>query len=365
MRILHYYEDKDTMISQHVKLLTDNMGMDAENYIATETEQAKTLLRGGHNDILHLHGCWRNSSRSIVNLALRQGARLVLTPHGQLEPWIREEGYWKEKLPKQLIYQRDIVQKAYAVIIQGRMEQECLNRLKWNPRTVIIRNAVVTHSITAKDMARKTLDVYQKVLDSNPLERMSNETRQTLLAMIIAGTTGDRRWIPEDMAVSPLSGDDWRLLLCYGHQEQITDTLQRGIRILELEVPAIDVEHIDYFLPERYVETKSIQQSIGNEFPYENDRLLATFKVLRKWEAAHELSIKHLIELNHELREHGCEEEELAEELKVRHLWKMVSRLMQVAAELTGLTEGFMPVAPTDDRLTRKMRREIENHLKI
>ena len=89
MRILHYYEDKDTMISQHVKLLTDNMGMDAENYIATETEQAKTLLRGGHNDILHLHGCWRNSSRSIVNMALRQGARLVLTPHGQLEPWIR------------------------------------------------------------------------------------------------------------------------------------------------------------------------------------------------------------------------------------------------------------------------------------
>jgi hypothetical protein len=167
------------------------------------------------------------------------------------------------------------------------------------------------------------------------------------------------------MAVSPLSGEDWRLLLCYGHQEQITDTLQRGIRILELEVPAIDVEHIDYFLPERYVETKSIQQSIGNEFPYENDRLLATFKVLRKWETAHELSIKHLIELNHELREHGCEEEELAEELKVRHLWKMVSRLMQVAAELTGLTEGFMPVAPTDDRLTRKMRREIDCHLKI
>ena len=264
-----------------------------------------------------------------------------------------------------MIYQRNIVQKAYAVIIQGRMEQECLNQLKWNPRTVIIRNAVVTHSITAKDMAKKTLDVYQKVLDSNPLERMSNETRQTLLAMIIAGTTGDRRWIPEDMAVAPLSGDDWRLLLCYGHQEQITNTLQRGIRILGLEVPDIDVEHIDYFLPEHYVETKSIQQSIGNEFPSENDRLLATFKVLRKWETAHELSIKHLIELNHELREHGCEEEELAEDLKERHLWKMVSRLMQVAAELTGLTEGFMPVAPTDDRLTRKMRREIENHLKI
>lgn len=365
MRILHYYDDKDTMISQHVKLLTDSMGKEAENYIATETEQAKTLLRGGHNDILHLHGCWRNSSRSIVNLALRQGSRLVVTPHGQLEPWIKEEGYWKEKLPKQLLYQRNIIEKAYAVIIQGRMEQECMNQLKWNPRTVIIRNAVVTSSITAKDMARETFKVYQKVLDSNPLERMSEETRQTLFAMIIAGTTGDRRWIPEEVAVSPLSADDWRLLLCYGHQEQITDTLQRGIRILGLDAPDIDYEHIDYFLPEHYAETKSIQQSIGNEFATENERLLATFRMLRKWETARELSIKHVIELNRELREHGCDEEELAEELMERRLWKMVSRLMQVAADLTGLTEGFMPVTPTDDRQTRKMRRQIENHLKI
>lgn len=365
MRILHYYDDKDTMISQHVKLLTDSMGKEAENYIATETEQAKTLLRGGHNDILHLHGCWRNSSRSIVNLALRQGSRLVVTPHGQLEPWIKEEGYWKEKLPKQLLYQRNIIEKAYAVIIQGRMEQECMNQLKWNPRTVIIRNAVVTSSITARDMARETFKVYQKVLDSNPLERMSAETRRVLLAVIVAGTTGDRRWIPEEVAVSPLSTDDWRLLLCYGHQEQITDTLQRGIRILGLEAPDIDYEHIDYFLPEHYTETKSIQQSIGNEFATENERLLATFRMLRKWETARELSIKHVIELNRELREHGCDEEELAEELKERRLWKMVSRLMQVAADLTGLTEGFMPVTPTDDRQTRKMRRQIENHLKI
>ena len=87
--------------------------------------------------------------------------------------------------------------------------------------------------------------------------------------------------------------------------------------------------------------------------------------MLRKWETARELSIKHVIELNRELREHGCDEEELAEELKERRLWKMVSRLMQVAADLTGLTEGFMPVTPTDDRQTRKMRRQIENHLKI
>ena len=67
MRILHYYPKEDTMIAQHVQMLSEY------GHCATEAEQAKTLLQGGRYDILHLHGCWRNSSRSIVNLAMRQG----------------------------------------------------------------------------------------------------------------------------------------------------------------------------------------------------------------------------------------------------------------------------------------------------
>ena len=362
MRILHYYDKGNEMIGQHVQMLSESMGLEADNYLATEQEQARTLLKGGGYDLLHLHGCWRNSSRSIVQQALKTGVRLVLTPHGQLEPWVLEERQWKEKLPKQLLYQRNIVEQAYVVIIQGSMEQECMEKLKWNPRTVVIRNAVITSSITAKEMARQTFNIYRKVMDSNPLELMNDEMRTTLKAISTAGITGDRRWT----GYTPNAKDiEWRKLLCYAHQEQVTDTIKRGIRVLGLEAPDIDAAQIDYFVPKEYKQTESIQQTIGNQFVTENDRLMSSFRYLRKLTTDRQLSIKHLIELDRELRQHGCEEEELGDELKERHLWKLASRLMQIMANRTGLTEGFMPVPPTDDRTTRRMEQQIENRLKI
>ncbi len=336
----------------------------------TEANQARTLLGGGKYDILHLHGCWRNSSSSIVKMALKQGCRLVVTPHGELEPWVQKEKRWHEKMPKRLLYQRDIIRSAYAVIVQGPMEAECMKLLAWNPRTVVIRNAAITQSTTAQEMTRQTQDLYRKVLDSNPLELMSNDLRLTLKAIITTGITGDRRWLDAldddipDVITSP-SNNEWRLLLLYAHQEDITRTLQRGIHILGLDAPEMDVEKIPYFVPPNYQAAESIGKTIGNEFATENERLLATFKVIRKLIANKQLSIKHLVELDSELRHHGCEEELLADDLKERHQWKLASRIMQIMADRTGLTEGFMPVSPIDDRTTRKLLRQVDNRLKI
>ena len=363
MRILHYYPKDDAMISQHVAMLTENMGLEAENHTTSEVEDARTLLKGGHYDILHLHGCWRNSSRAIVALALRQGARLVLTPHGQLEPWIQEERRWKEKLPKRLLYQQDIVRKAYAVIIQGHMEQECMEQLEWNRRTVIIRNAVITSSISRQEMAHQTFMLYRKVMDSNPLELMDDEMRTTLRNLITAGITGDRRWLVTDTKLPAVI--QWRLLFCYAHQEQITDVIERGLRVLGIDAPDIDATKIDYFLPDGFKSTKLVGQIIGNQFASENERLVATFRQLRKFTTDRQLGIMHLVELDRELRQHGCNEEQLNEELKERRLWKSASRIMQLMAQFTGLTEGFMPIEPTNDHTTKALIRQIENHLKI
>jgi len=369
MRILHYYDKTDNMVSQHVKLLTDNMGKGTENHSVAEPEQARTLLKGAHYDILHLHGCWRNSSWGIVNLAFRQGARLVVTPHGGLEPWVREERRFKEKLPKRLLYQRNIIKRAYAVIIQGSMEQECMEQLAWNTRIIVIRNAVITSTTTPQEMAQQTYRLYRKILDSNPLELMTDDTRSVLKALLSAGITGDSRWVyggtttPTIPTALPI--DQWRLLLCYGHQEQVTETLKKGIRVLRMEAPDIDASLIDYFVPDGFLQAESIQHTIGNEFASENDRLMATFRYLRHLTLNRQLGVKHLVELNRELREHSCEEEELGEELQERHLLTLAARLMQLMDDLTGLTEGFMPVEPVNDRTTRRLRRALDCHLRI
>ena len=367
MRILHFYPAEDLMIGQHVAMLQKGMGLEAENHLATNVDDARTLLQGSHYDILHLHGCWRNASRSIVNLALQKGGRLIVTPHGQLEPWVQEENYWKEKLPKRVLYQQTIICQAYAIIIQGNMEQECMEHLAWNKRLVTIRNSVITNSISNTDMARQTFSLYQKVMDTNTLELLSPEMRQHLRIIIMAGITGDIRWLPKSdiSAIPSAQSIPWRELLLYAHHEQITDTILRGLRIMNIEFPDIDIEHIDHFWPEDYQEVPLIGTTIGNQFASENERLLASFRVIRKLISNGQFSIKHLIELDRELRQHQCEEEELGETLKERQLWKLARRTMQLMSDRTGLTEGFMPVKPLNDYKTRALRKQTDNHLKL
>lgn len=372
MRILHFFPAGDAMVSEHVAMLCEGMGPEADNHMANVADDARTLLGGAHYDILHLHGCWNNASRTVVNLALAEGTRLVCTPHGQLEPWVMHEDWWTEKMAKRWLYQSRIVRQAYAVIIQGKMEQECMQQLGWNPRTVIVRNAVITHSITRQEMARQTFAVYRRVMDSDTLSLMNEETVRALRDIIMAGIMGDVRWlqVSRHSSVSgtgahPTTYDAWRQLLCYAHQEQMMDTVQRGIRIMGLDAPDIDMAQIPYFLPDGFRHADSVAQALGNQFASENERLLATFRYLRKLAGSRQLGIRHLVELTRELCRHGSEEDVLTESLRERSLYKSAARIVQAAHDLTGLPEGFMPVAPLNDRAARRLRRQVETHLTI
>ena len=86
MRILHFYPKTDAAICQYFDMLASNMGLEVENHKASTSEEARQLLRNIDFDILHVHGCWNNAQFMIVRKALQQGARLVVTPYGQLQP---------------------------------------------------------------------------------------------------------------------------------------------------------------------------------------------------------------------------------------------------------------------------------------
>ena len=365
MKILHFYPEEDRdMIAAYVDTLCAHMGVGVVSDKATRVADALQLLDSHHYDVLHLHGCWRNTSLRVVRKALKGNIRLVVSPHGQLEPWVQEEHYWQEKLPKKLLYQKYIVSHAYAVVIQGKMEEKCMKKLKWNSRTVIIRNCLITRSISADEMSTQTYSLYRKILDSNTLQLMTADTKTTLRQLIKAGITGDVRWLHE-ACIRIEDEAQWRMLLCYAHQEQIADIVSRGLRVLQLDAPDINVADAPCFYPDGYTPTQTIESAIGMQFATENERLLATFRHLRKLVFQRRLTIAHLIELDRELRFHGAEEEQLCEALEERHLLAFAARLMQLAADLTGLEEGFMPVAPRNDRQARTMRKQVDNHLKI
>jgi len=366
MKILHFYSpDKRGMIVDYVSLLCNGMQMSDQVEQTTDAHAACQLLGERKFDILHLHGCWDNASYYVVRQALKTGTRFVITPHGQLEPWVRETHYWKEKLPKQLLYQKRMVRHAYAMIVQGAMEEECMRKLGWNPRMVIVRNSLITNSITPLAMIRQVSLVYRQVMNSDTLHLMSENTKKLIKQLIKTGITGDKRWLTEEPCSSALDDEEWRRLLCFVHHEQIDDIVARGFRILHLDAPELNASQLVCFMPDNYESPQTIESVIGISFASENERLLATFRHLRRLILRHRLALSHLVELHRELRFHDAEEETLNEELRDRHLYSMAARLMQLAHDLTGMEEGFMPMPPLNDRMTRTIRKQIDNHLRI
>ena len=365
MRILHYYaSNAPEAITQYVRILCEQMGTEVEMEPATTVHEALQMLRDRHYDLLHIHGCWQHAAYRIARQAQRRGTRLVVTPHGQLEPWIMKQRYWKEKLPKRLLFQRSLIQQAYAVIVQGKMEEECMTELGWNRRTVIIRNCLITNSINASEMAQQMWQVYRKVMDSNTLELMTEDTKLTLRQLLKVGITGDQRWLGESY-VTITDHNQWRMLYCHVHQEQVAEIVRRGINILHVDTPDFDIHQMPCFMPDGYEPPKTIEEAIGMQFATENDRLMATFRHLRRLAMHSRLTLSHLTELDKELRNHDCAEDQLCDALKERHLYKFARRIMQLTSDLTGLDEGLMPMPPLDDRLTRHLRKHIDNHLKI
>ncbi len=365
MRVLHFYPTDDSLIKQYVTVLSENMGLECTNEIVNDPAVVQQRLQSSHYDILHIHGCWRISSYLVVRQAIKNNTRIVISPHGQLNPWVIDKDYWKEKLPKRILFQRRIIQRAYAVIIQGKIEEECFAKLGWNQRTVIVRNVLFTHSISRKEMASQIYGIYRRVMDSNPLKLMDTDTRRLTQQLIKTGVTGNRKWLTEEILSQPDTLDKWRLLLCYAHQEQITDTIRRGLYIFGYDAPDLDIQKITYFLPDNFKQAETINKAIGLSFVSENDRLMATFRYISKLIDHRQLSIMHLVELDKELREHSCDEDALCDRLEEQHMMKLTGRIMAVLQHTTGLTEGFMPLPPRDDRVAKRICKQVENHLNI
>lgn len=328
--VLHLFDRRNSLIAQHVAML----GYEAD---AAPAASGKKPL------IVHVHGCW---NRSVVRQALRlhrQGARLVLSPHGQLEPWIIDQQRMTEKTAKILLWQRRVVSLSYALIAHGSMEAAALQRLGWNPRIETIGNAVITNTITPEAMIRQTQAIYQKVMDSHTLELLSADMQQLMAELIKAGVTGDSRWVPSPSDYEP-STDEWRLLLLYADHQHIRATIDKGIQVLGRNVPPIDTSQIAAYLP-----ADSQQPALTG-----NDILSIT-------EHAHRMKLTkfHLVSLASALRRPDVDDEQIAASLSEHHLTRYFQRLLQILREQTLLEEGFMPLTPQDDRQTQQLRRQL------
>jgi hypothetical protein len=72
-----------------------------------------------------------------------------------------------------------------------------------------------------------------------------------------------------------------------------------------------------------------------------------------------------MMELTRELYRETVNDDKLTEALEEANLTKRAARLIQVLSEQVLLDEGYMPIAPLDDKQTDALRNTLKNHLKI
>lgn len=185
MKIIHFIPSIDRTAggtTSYMQLLAKELGKLCELYIVTapsanpvEMENAQVkfipcgwkqrsamksawnkLLQEIKPDVVHVNCCWMPQCVWAQLWAQKVGYKVILSPHGMLEPWIMSRHYWTKKLPALLLYQKGAIKKADCLHATAESEKDNLLKLGYNDKIEIIANGIDVENIIMKtDWQRK------------------------------------------------------------------------------------------------------------------------------------------------------------------------------------------------------------------
>lgn len=188
MKIVHYIPSIDRTAggtSTYMQVLAKGLGKIAEVHIITHASENPLLMENCtvhyvHNyqpfsyswkitiaflldeikpDIVHVNCCWMPACAAVQSIAQKQGFKVVLTPHGMLEPWIIKRHYWTRKVPALWLYQKAAVQRADCVQATAESERDNLLKLGYNTNIKVVRLGIDAESIEMKRLWKKSRQI--------------------------------------------------------------------------------------------------------------------------------------------------------------------------------------------------------------
>ena len=183
MRLLHYLPSLDRTsggTTAYMQLLAAELGKLAELHIVTHPSpnpvpvanarvhyvspsllggmkrQWRRLLDDVRPDFVHVNGCWMPQCVLAQRWAQQAGYKVVLSPHGMLEPWIMSRHYWTRKLPALWLYQKRAVVLADYLHATAESEKDNLLRLGYNAKIAVIPNGIEVEGVEMKPSWKRT-----------------------------------------------------------------------------------------------------------------------------------------------------------------------------------------------------------------
>lgn len=186
LKIIHYIPDIDRShggTATYMQLLGEKLGQQCEVHIVTHKtafpvdikncnihyinrnifgamkREWMEILNDVKPNIVHVNCCWTPQCAWVQKWSQAMGYKVILTPHGMLEPWIIKRNYWTKKLPALLLYQKKAICKADYIHATAESEKEHILQLGYNDKVEVIPNAVNVESIEMKGSWKRTNNI--------------------------------------------------------------------------------------------------------------------------------------------------------------------------------------------------------------
>ncbi|MBR1415931.1 MAG: hypothetical protein IJ570_08745 [Prevotella sp.] len=316
MNILHVYDEGDSMAARYVAMLTAAIGDSALMRSATTQSSFSHLTEVQRPDIVHVHGTLR--------FPIPSGIRLVITPHG---------------LP---------LTQTKAYVIVARSQMECDSLAEQHERIELVRNPIITRTTTPEACGRQMLSIYHRIMNSNVLAMMSDNTRLALKILLAVAAYGDRRWIknlPSFLSTYSANPENvnFQQLYIYTDFEGVLPLLEEGIGMMGIKSPLR--EHVETYLPDGFRRPEPMGSgdvvSLVSDIKQQGPSLL------------------RLSEIAKALHDDALDENILLTRLDEKGLRPLFSSILQLLSEQFLLSEGFMPCAPADNSVTLQLRQQL------
>ena len=188
MKIIHYIPSIDRTAggtSTYMQVLAKGLGELAEVHIITHASEnplamencmvhyvpeynpfkgdwrksVAEMMEEVRPDIVHVNCCWMPACAAVQRIAQKHGYKVVMTPHGMLEPWIIKRHYWTRKVPALLLYQKAAVRKADCIQSTAESERDNLLKLGYNTNIKVVRLGIDADGIEMKRSRKKTRQI--------------------------------------------------------------------------------------------------------------------------------------------------------------------------------------------------------------
>lgn len=327
-------------------------------------------------DLLHVFGCWSKGGCTLAERAYELRVPYVITPLGMLQPWEMER-HRRGKLF--LNRQRRAVERAAAINVCGKLEEQTFAKLGWNKRLCLIKNPVLTSQTTFDDVATSFRLLYRKVLDSTARLRIAMETQAAIGNLLQFGADPQLYAYAnsEEALRKRLDGmveEEWRRMFIYASDEQVGDLLEQALDGLGYDYPKFDIASLERFdVRQPYKEgdleagtllshSLLMRNKVKDAFEAcgETERRVCLQLLNLHYEIMHDTApLRHLVNLYLTMRNTDMDEDMLRKAARQLGIDEFAQRVMAALSELLGLTEGFMPFVPRKDRKARLLSRDL------